>query len=160
MLKKRAIGWLQSNIPANFWDRVNEAFCNINQQRRSEMEGINYAKGLSGHVSFMKHVSYVGAVRVPNTFPGNHLSWTDPKTGQGFLDPSSKAHLDAFRAVWPNTMTVQNQQTIGDLFEAVLGLAWAMQDQGLALPTVAQDFVRYVENLILAEYSLTNWYAH
>ena len=57
-------------------------------------------------------------------------------------------------------MPVQNQQTLGDLFEAMLGLAWAMQNQGLTLPTVAQAFVQYVENLILAEYSLKFWYAH
>ena len=87
-------------------------------------------------------------------------AWADPKTCHRFFDPGNRIYQDAFRAVWHNTRTVQHQQTIGDLFEAVLGLAWAMQDQGLALPTVAQDFVRYVENLILAEYSLTNWYAH
>ena len=42
----------------------------------------------------------------------------------------------------------------------MLGLAWAMQNQGLALPTVAQAFVQYVESLNLAEYSLKFWYAH
>ena len=155
MEKESAVRWLQ-RIPGDFWLRVHAAFCEINLRRRAEMIAVNQAMGYNPRKSFLKHVSYCGAIRVPDAFPseGGHIIWTDPITRERYLDPTNKVYKDSFKVVWPTVMMYENEGTIADLLEAVLGLAWRQRQQRLTAPGIGEDFVAVLEVLLLAEYSL------
>ena len=133
-------------------------FCNINMQRRAEMVAINRALGLKDEKSFLKHTSYNGAIHVPNDFPDNLITFIDKKTGERFFDPGNPLYCDVFKAVWPNVTFMSNPGTVGDLIEAMLGLAWIKNDRGQTLSQEAEDFVQMVEQACLSEYSLQTWY--
>ena len=89
------------HIPDNFWLRVHTEFCDINMRRRVEMVEINRSAGfkLKDQKSFLKHVSYAGAIRVPADFPNELLTWTDKKSGERFLDPQNAIYSAVFKAV-------------------------------------------------------------
>ena len=53
---------------------------------------------------------------------------------------------------------MSNPETVGDLLEAILGLAWVMNERGQTLSPVAEDFLQIVEQSCLSEYSLQTWY--
>ena len=127
-------------------------------RRRVAMVAINRSAGLKDQKSFLKHVSYAGAIRVPADFPNELLSWTDKKSGERFLDPTNTIYCDVFKAVWPNIRFVSNAGTVGDLIEAVLGLAWAMKAREESLSHGAENFVQLLEQACLSEYSLQTWY--
>ena len=157
VLKCGAMQWLRTHIPDDFWHKVHTEFCDINLRRRVELTAINRSKGLSDQKSFMKHVSYAGAIHVPPDFPEELLSWTDKKSGERFLDPRNAIYCDVFKAVWPN-VRFSNAETVGDLIEAVLGLTWAMKAREETLSPGAEDFVQLLEQAILCVYSLQTWY--
>ena len=146
------------NIPDDFWHKVHTEFCDINLRRRDELVAINRFAGLKGQKSFIKHVSYAGAIRVPADFPNELLSWTDEKSGERFLDPQNAIYNAVFKAMWPSITFISKSETVGDLIEAVLGLAWAMKARGETLSHVAEDIVQLLEQACLSEYSLQTWY--
>ena len=122
------------------------------------MVAINRALGLKDEKSFLKHASYHGAIHVPNDFPDNHIAFIDKKSGDRFVDPTNRVYCDVFKKVWPNVTFMSNKETVGDLVEAILGLAWVMNERGPTLSPEAEDFVKIVEQACLSEYSLQTWY--
>ena len=95
---------------------------------------------------------------MPNDFPDNRVWFIDKKSGDRFMDPGNWLYCYVFKSVWPNVTFVSNPVTVGDLLEAILGLAWVMNERGQTLSPVAEDFVRIVEQACLSEYSLHTWY--
>ena len=67
-------------------------------------------------------------------------------------------YCDVFKNVWPNVTFMSNPERVGDLLEAILGLAWVMNERGQTLSPVAEDFLHIVEQACLSEYSLQTWY--
>ena len=149
---------MQRCIPPDFWLNVHKEFCDIDARHRAEMVAINRSLHLKEKKSFMKHMSYCGAVRVPDDFPNEFVSYTDEKTGQRFIDPMNSLYCDVFKAVWPNVTFISNPETVGDLIEAILGWAWVMKDLGIALGPEGEDFVQFLEQACLSEYTLRTWY--
>ena len=133
---------MQRNIDDNFWQRVHSEFCNINLLHRAEMVAINRSLGLSDEKNFLKHASYLGAIRVPNDFPDDLILFIDKKSGDRFIEPGNWIYCYVFNRVWPNVTFVSNPVTVGDLLEAILGLAWVMNDRGQTLSPEAEDFVK------------------
>ena len=88
------------------------------------MVAINRDLGYKDKKSFLKHASFHGAIRVPNDFPDNLIDFVDKKTGNRFIDPKNAVYC------------------VGDLVEAILGLAWVMNERGQTLSPVAEDFVK------------------
>ena len=106
----------------------------------------------------MKHASYLGAIRVPNDFPDDLISFIDKKSGDRFMEPGNWIYCYVFNRVWPNVTFVSNPVTVGDLIEAMLGLAWSKKHWGETLSQEAEDFLKMVEQACLSEYSLQTWY--
>ena len=106
------------------------------------MVAINRALGLKDEKSFLKHASYNGAIHAPNDFPDNHIAFIDKKSGDRFVDPTNRVYCDVFKTVWPNVTFMSNEETVGDLVEAILGLAWVKNDRGQTLSPEAEDFVK------------------
>ena len=149
---------MKRHIPDDFWCRVHTELCDINMRKRAEMEAINQCFGFKKEKSFLKHVSYCGAIRVPDDFPKALIKYTNKKTGERFLDPTNAIYCDVFKAVWPNVTFISAPGTVGDLIEALLGLAWAKKHRGETLLPKQDDFVQMIEQLTLSEYSLQTWY--
>ena len=122
------------------------------------MVAINEALGYKAEKSFLKHASYNGAIHVPNDCPDNLVSFIDKKSGDRFVDPGNWVYCDVFKKVWPNVTFISNEETVGDLVEAILGLAWVKNDRGQTLSPEAEDFVNMLEQACLSEFSLQTWY--
>ena len=103
-------------------------FAEVNLLHRDRIAEYNQAEGLSSSKSFLKIMSYHGAIRVPFDYPeGAYLSWKD-HTGR-YIDPGNRVYAEVLRACWPSllpTWYVQRShpETTGDLLEALLGIAW------------------------------------
>ena len=123
------------------------------------MVAINRALGFKDEKSFLKHASYNGAIHVPNGFPDNLIDFIDKKTGHRFCDPCNAVYCDVFKKVWPNVTWMSNAETVGDLVEAILGLAWTKSDRGERISPEAEDFVKCVEQACLSEYLLRLYYS-
>ena len=150
--------WLQRNIGEKCWESMDARMCQINLDRRQELIRINSRLNLSDRKSFKKLVPYDGSIRVPDDFPDKLVTWFDPCLKERSLDPGNLIYQKAFRRVWPNVLPhVQNEETVGDLVEALLAIAWKFRVLGIALSTLALDFVEQLESLICCEYTLYHW---
>ena len=149
---------MRRNIPESFWEKAHAEFCNINMLNRAKMVDYNRRLGLKDEKSFLKHASYNGAIQVPADFPDYLIHFIDKKTGHRFCDPCNSVYCDVFKKVWPNVTWMSNAETVGDLVEAILGLAWVKNDRGETLSLELQDFVKIVEQACLSEYALRVWY--
>ena len=150
---------MRRNIPESFWEKAHAEFCKINMLNRAKMVAYNRRLGLKDEKSFLKHASYNGAIQVPPDFPDYLIAFIDKKTGRRFCDPCNSVYRDVFLSVWPNVMWMSNKETVGDLVEAVLGLAWTKVDLGETLGPEAEDFVKIVEQACLSEYLLRLYYS-
>ena len=153
-----AANWLRRNIPESFWAKAHAEFGNINMLNRARLREYNHRLGLKAQKSFLKHASYNGAIQVPPDFPDDLIAFIDTKTNLRFCDPCNSVYRDVFLSVWPNVMWMSNKETVGDLVEAILGLAWIKNDRGETLSLEAEDFVKMVEQACLSEYALRVWY--
>ena len=118
---------------------------------------INAAFELSEKKRFLKLVSYFGAVRVPANYPQKDL-WFDETRSEWAMDPGNWIYKNVFRLAWPRVTFVSNEETIGDLVEAMLGLAWRHRERNIVIPEIACDFIRILEQALWTEYVLINWY--
>ena len=149
---------MRRNIPESFWAKAHAEFGNINMLNRARLREYNHRLGLKAQKSFLKHASYNGAIQVPPDFPDDLIAFIDTKTNLRFCDPCNSVYRDVFLSVWPNVMWMSNKETVGDLVEAILGLAWIKNDRGETLSLEAEDFVKMVEQACLSEYALRVWY--
>ena len=149
---------MRRNIPDSFGEKVHAEFCKINIQNRAKLVAYNRALGLKDEKSFLNHASYNGAIRVPADFPDYLTPFIDKKTGPRFCDPGNWVYLIVFKKAWPNVTWTSNKGTVGDLLEAILGLAWIKNDRGETLSPEAEDFINMVEQACLSEYALGVYY--
>ena len=149
---------MRRNIPESFWAKAHAECCEINMLNRARLRDYNRRLGLKAQKSFLKHASYNGAIQVPPDFPDDLIAFIDTKTNLRFCDPCNSVYRDVFLSVWPNVMWMSNKETVGDLVEAVLGLAWTKVDMGETLGPEAEDFVKIVEQACLSEYLLRLYY--
>ena len=149
---------MRLNIPSSFWEQAHAEFVKINIDHRTEIVEHNRRLGLTDDKSFMKHASYVGAIQVPPDFPDNLIAFTDTRTNRRFCDPGNKVYRDFFVSCWPNVTCVSNAGSVGDLVEAILGLAWTKSDRGKRISPEAEDFVKMLEQACLSDYLLGLYY--
>ena len=114
--------------------------------------------GLRDRKSFRKILSYAGSIRVPHDFPDKLVTWKDEKLKERQLEPGNGVYRKAFRAAWPRVLPdITNHETVGDMPEAFLALAWMYRCKGVKLPALCLDFVVMLERLVDAEFCLAEW---
>ena len=145
------VRWLRRNVPAVLWDRFHEKLVEINLDYREELKVINARLGLKAKKSYLKHMSYCGAVRVPADHDGQ-VSYYCHIHNRAYLDVGNHNYCSILRYVWPTaTAAGYSDETAGDLVEAVLGLHWAHHVHGnRALCDAAENFVHVLEMGLLA----------
>ena len=143
--------WLRRTVQAVLWDRFHEKFVELNLDHREELKVINARLGLKPSKSFLKHASYCGAVRAPADYDGKVSCYCNIKN-QAYLDVNTYNYASFFRYVWPTAAAAAyNDETAGDLVEAVLGLHWAHHVHGnRAFCDAAENFVYVLEMGLLA----------
>ena len=130
------------------------------EQGAKYQEKIEERNALLGLVraSFLKHLSYAGAVRLPEWCPDDWVQWKCPATGQRYADLTNKVYLEFLRSVWPRALEelgISNQETCGDLLEALLGWYYVLTiENGLALGNEADDFIAMLEQGLICTYAL------
>ena len=164
-MEASAIRWLIQHVPAEFWLQFKELLDIINLTHREHMVVINKRLGYSTKKSFGKHLSYIGAVRVPTevevgSLPSSTLAWTD-RNGQYYVDVMNQTYADVFQAAWPGvllTLGMADKETIGDLVESLLGyyynlrVVWDRTLQG-PLADTCEDFIRALELACFARWA-------
>ena len=114
--------------------------------------------GCKDEKSFRKILSWAGSIRLPNDFPDTLVTWTDEKLKARHLAPGNRVYRKAFRAAWPRVLPdITNDETVGDMLEAFLALAWMYRCKGVKLPALCDDFVAMLERLVYAELCLAEW---
>ena len=59
---------------------------------------------------------------------GDPISWVCPQTHQRFFDPGNGFYACLFDHLWPRLRSENwNDQTKGDVFEAIFGYSWGLQ---------------------------------
>ena len=158
-MEASAISWLIQHVPADFWLQFKELLDKINLEHREQMVVINKRLGLSAKKSFGKHLSYIGAVRVPTevevgSLPSSTLAWTD-RNGQYYVGVMNQTYADVFQAAWPGVLVttgMESKETIGDLVESLLGYYYNLTLQGPAADT-CEDFIRALELACFARWA-------
>ena len=88
-----------------------------NLEYRDILKQCNAYKGFSERKCLKKHVSYWGAMRIPNWA----MAWSAPGF-PGYADATNDVYAAVFRALWPNShICGYTDPTIGDHIEALLG---------------------------------------
>ena len=156
--RESSIRWLQKNVAGSFWEWTHERLCEINLEHRQALIWINRSMGLKDSKSFRKILSYAGSIRVPDDFPDKLVTWKDEKLKERQLEPGNGVYRKAFRAAWPRVLPdITNNETVGDMLEAFLALAWMYRCKGVKLPVLCDDFVEMLERLVYAEFCLAEW---
>ena len=75
------------------------------------------------------------------------------------MDPGNWICKGVALRTWHTVTFVANEETIGDLLEAMLGLAWAHRARDIVAPEVAIDFVRRLGQAIWTEHVLIYSYS-
>ena len=52
---------------------------------------------------------------------------------------------------------ITNVESVGDLLEAFLAVAWMYRRNGVNVPDTGLDFVEMIDRLVYAEYCLAYW---
>ena len=92
---------------------------------------------------------------MPANYPQKGL-WFDETCSGWAMDPGNWVYKKVFLRAWPTVTFVSNESTIGDLIEAMLGLAWAHRARNIVIPEIARDVIRLLEQAIWTEYVLIN----
>ena len=84
-------------------------------------------QGWSTNMSGIKFLSYYGGVSCRGEIPPCYIC---PHTGSEFFDPTNRVYNALFRLVWPTSVpNITNDETVGDLIEALLGFAYIQRVQ-------------------------------
>ena len=144
--------WLRTFIPANFWVKFHEWGMQQGHKYHKEIVEVNASLGLV-NATFLKHLSYKGAVRLPEWCPDDWGHWTCLATGQRYADLGNEVYLEFLLSVWPAALEelgISNPETGGDLLEALLGWYFALTiERNMCLGNEADDFVAMLEQGLL-----------
>ena len=150
---------VQKNVAGSFWELTHERLCEINLEHREELIWINRSMGYTDQKSFRKILSWSGSIRLPNDFPDKLVTWKDEKLKERHLEPGNQVYWNAFRAAWPRVLPeITNVESVGDLMEAFLAVAWMYRRNGVKVPDHGLDFVEIIDRLVYAEYCLAYWH--
>ena len=95
---------------------------------------------------------------MPTDFPDALVTWTDETLKERHLEPGNQVYRNAFRAAWPRVLPeITNVESVGDLLEAFLAVAWMNRWNGVMLPDLCLDFVEMLERLVYAEFCFAEW---
>ena len=143
-----AILQLKQEVPDRFWVKVVQLFESANTDARMAFV---YSQMPPEFSSFKKFLSHHGALRLrPQEVPPGLQP--PPLNEWGLYDPGNWVDKAVFFACWPGAarqLGYGNEETVGDLVEALLGWVWF---QGHALPAPAMRVVEALERACLAVY--------
>ena len=149
--------WLRKFISSNFWVKFHAWAAQQGDKYHEEIAAVNASLGLV-KVRFLKHLSYKGAVRLPEWCPDDWEHWKCPATGQRYADLSNKLYLEFLLSVWPTALEelgISNPETGGDLLEALLGWYFVLtKENNLSLCNEADDFIAMLEQGLLYMFAL------
>ena len=77
--------------------------------------------------TLLKELSYNGAIRSRWPAANLGLQYSCSLSKQKFLDPTNEVYAFVFRHVWPRARVPNNDVTLGDLIESVLGFWWMLE---------------------------------
>ena len=141
-------GWLRANVPTHFWELFKNHLVNANIQHREELKEINRHFGQNHQTSLLKHMSYYGAIEIPDAVPDGsvRVDFTMVEvdgTRRNYFDPGNYCYLCVFRMIWPAALPdISNHETMGDVLEAFLGYHWTLTyERMVTFPDTIKDIV-------------------
>ena len=156
--RKASITWIKKNVDESFWAKFHAHLSEFNKKHRDELIELNESMGNKKGKSFKKILSWAGSIRLPADFPEALVTWTDETLEERHLEPGNQVYWNAFRAAWPMVLPeITNVESVGDLMEAFLAVAWMNRWNGVMLPDLCLDFVEMLERLVYAEFCLAEW---
>ena len=144
-----------------FWDKFKDHLDEVASLHRNELKQINERIGLKEAKSFLKHLSYFGAIEIPKTsaIPDRHVAYVlILENGERirYIDPLNVRYAEVFRCIWPESLThITNVETLGDVVEAFLGYHWALKwRKQHQFQPIIEDIVSVLSRAILACWTL------
>ena len=112
---------------------------------------------------YRKQVSWLGALRVEHEHDVRVASHYSTEHKQHFLDPGNDIYARAFMLAFPSLSSYNwNPQTLGDIFEAILGLCYARVldciKQGIPMESLSETcpglifLEQWINTFVLAVY--------
>ena len=84
--------------------------------------------------------------------------WFDETCSGWAMDPGNWIYKTVLLRAWPTVTIVSSGGTVGDLIEAMLGLAWAHRARNIVITEIACDFIILSEHAIWTEHVLiSSW---
>ena len=161
--------WLSANLPAKFWDLFKCHLDDLNIKHREELVAINGSMRLKPGKSLLKHMSYNGAIELPDGVPEcvlkDMLIWEldeSPVEGKKktWMDPGNSLYATVFKKIWPAALPdITNDETCGDVLEAFLGYHWTLTyERNVEFPPIIEDIVSMVTKALLGYWALETYY--
>ena len=150
-----AAGFLCRFVPNEFWAMCENMWIDQNLKYRDILKEYNAAWGLSERKSLRKHVSYWGAVKLPEWA----MLWSDP-TYPGYADVTNDVYAFVFKKLWPKShISRYANRTIGDFIEALLGwyIYWTTKE-GAEFKEIVHLVVDHLNMALLSEWVLRTFY--
>ena len=148
--------WLRKNISSKFWIDTHLWMVEMNQTYREEMIEMNHQMGLNERKSLLKHLSYSGAVRLPEWCPPTWMTWKCEATQQSYIDVTNQVYLEVMQSCWPaalEALQISDKECVGDLVEAVLGAYYILTvRRGWQFDFLVEDFIVMLERMCIGTY--------
>ena len=128
----------------------------MNKTYREEMTEMNRQMGFSERKSLLKHLSYSGAVRLPEWCPPTWMTWKCEATQQSYIDVTNQVYLEVMQSCWPaalEALQISHKECVGDLVEAVLGAYYILTvRRGWQFDFIVEDFIVMFERMCIGTY--------
>jgi len=134
----------------------------VNLTYREQLILVNIRQGLSERKSFRKLVSYAGAVRMPEWIDAGWTCWVHDN-GTRYMDVGNYHYAAVFTRAWPTVVerhNLSNNETVGDLIEALLGWYFVRTElRGHRLTDFCDDTIAMLEQACVAQWALYAFFA-
>ena len=147
----QAEGWLRSFVPVEFWSLCEEMWIDQNLKYRDILKQYNAYKGFSERKCLKKHVSYWGAMKIPDWA----MPWSAPGF-PGYADATNEVYAAVFRTLWPKShICGYSSPTIGDHIEALLGwyIYWTTE-HAAEFDDLVHQVVKHLNQALLSAWLL------
>ena len=150
----QAAAFLCGFVPNEFWTLCENMWIEQNLRYRVILKEYNAAWGLRERKSLKKHVSYWGAVKLPEWA----MLWSDP-TYPGYSDVGNDVYAAVFRRLWPKSHICRYaSDTIGDFIEALLGWYIYWTTKGAEFDEIVHLVVEHLNTALLSAWVLRTFY--
>ena len=153
--------WLRANVPTRFWELFKNHLVDANIRHREELKEINRNLKLSEKTSLLKHMSYYGAIEIPDAVPDGsaRVDFTMVEvdgTRRNFIDPGNRCYIIVFRQLWPAGLPfITDPETLGDCVEAFLGYHWTLTNERLfTFSDIIEDIVQMLTKAVFSFWAL------